>query len=365
MNLNEIIEQFKTAVIQIATQQSTGTGFYIAEYNLIVTNHHVVRDAGDVTIKGKNFEKQFSKVLFSDAKHDLAFLAPPEGQIAFPVIPLGDYTLLRDGDSVLAIGHPYGLNYSSTQGVISRVDRVQNGLKYIQIDAAINPGNSGGPLVNLNGEVIGVNTFIIRGGDNLGFALPSSYLKEALEEYNTVRGTIVVRCPSCSTMVTDQNIDGEYCPNCGTKIEMIKPKENQVEVTGIAKTIETILERLGKDKELARMSTNNWEVKAGSATIKINYNPDTFFIVGDAFLCQLPKQNLGPVYEFLMKENYNLKSMLFSVAEHDIVLSSLTYDMDLTIENGEIMMKALFEKADYYDNYLIDTYQCTPRLEES
>jgi serine protease Do len=69
------------------------------------------------------------------------------------------------------------------------VDRVRDGVKYIQIDAAINPGNSGGPLVNKQGEIIGVNSFIIRGGDNLGFALPVSYLREALEMYAPHRGT--------------------------------------------------------------------------------------------------------------------------------------------------------------------------------
>ncbi|MCC7030101.1 MAG: trypsin-like peptidase domain-containing protein [Chitinophagaceae bacterium] len=364
MTLSEIIESFKISVIQIATQQSTGTGFYLNDYNLIITNQHVIKDNGEVSIKGKNFDKQFTKVVFYDSKYDIAFLMPPN-EIHFPEIKLGDYKKLRDGDDILAIGHPYGLNYSSTQGVISRVDRVQNGLNYIQIDAAINPGNSGGPLVNMQGEVVGVNTFIIRGGDNLGFALPSDYLKEALEQYAPMRGSSVVRCHSCSTLVHEGNIDGEYCPNCGTKIELITYKDKKAETTGIAKTIEDILQKLGKDKELARSSTNNWEVKEGSATIRISYSPENYFIVADAFLCQLPRQNIGQVYEFLLRENYNLKSMLFSVSQHDIVLSSLTYDMDMTVESGERMLKELMMKADYYDNILIEQFGCSPKLEES
>jgi serine protease Do len=364
MTLNEIIDTYKTAVIQIATQQSTGSGFYLPHYDLIVTNHHVVRDNAEVTIKGKNFEKQFSRVLFTDSKYDLAFLMPPHG-VAFPDIQLGDYHVLRDGDEVLAMGHPYGLNYTSTQGVISRVDRIQNGLKYIQIDAAINPGTSGGPLVNQQGEVIGVNTFIIRGGDNLGFAVPSEQLKTALDEYVPLRGQAVVRCHSCSTLVSETNIDGEYCPNCGAKIELIPQKEKQIEVSGIAKTIEDILQKLGKDRELSRVSTNNWEVKEGSATIRISYNPDNYFVVGDAFLCQLPKQNIGAVYEYLLRENSQMKSMLFSVNQQDIVLSSLTYDMDMTAESGEEMLSALFKKADFYDNTLMEQFGCTPRLEEN
>ena len=114
-----------------------------------------------------------SSVWYTDKKHDLAFLQPPPGA-AFPALPLGQYESLKDGDEIIAIGHPYGLNYTATQGVISKADRVRQGLHFIQIDAAINPGNSGGPLVNIRGEVIGINTFIIRGGDNLGFAWPVS-----------------------------------------------------------------------------------------------------------------------------------------------------------------------------------------------
>lgn len=364
MALNEIIERFKSGIIQIASPQSTGTGFYLSEYNLIVTNQHVVKDCNEVTIKGKNFEKQFSQVLFTDSKFDLAFLSPPEN-IEFPAIHLGDYQYLKDGDTVLAMGHPYGLNYSSTQGVISRVDRVQNGIKFIQIDAAINPGNSGGPLVNEDGEVIGVNSFIIRGGDNLGFALPANYVKEALLQYLPLRGEIVVRCNSCSTLVTASNIDGEYCPNCGTKITLLKSKNENVEITGIAKVIEDTLYKLGKNKELARTATNNWEIKEGSATIRISYNPDNFFVVGDAVLCQLPKQNIGVVYDFLLRENFMLKSMLFSVSQQDIVLSSLSYDMDITLESAERMLRELFQKSDYYDNMLIEKYGCERRLEES
>ncbi|HEX7846511.1 MAG TPA: trypsin-like peptidase domain-containing protein, partial [Chitinophagaceae bacterium] len=177
MNPQTIIEQYQKAIIQIATQTGTGTGFYVKEFDLIVTNDHVVAGNPEVTITGKSFEKELSRVWYTDRKHDLAFLEAPKG-VELPEIKLGRYEEMKDGDAVVAIGHPYGLNYTATQGVISKVDRIREGIKFIQIDAAINPGNSGGPLVNYNGEVIGVNSFIIRGGDNLGFALPVSYLRE-------------------------------------------------------------------------------------------------------------------------------------------------------------------------------------------
>jgi serine protease Do len=366
LTMQETIEQYENAVIQIATKTGTGTGFYLTAYDLIVTNNHVIKDSKHATIEGRVFRKQLSKVLFADEKYDLAFLTPPTGGTSFPDLKLGVYEDMKDGDTVIAIGHPYGLNYTATQGVISRVDRVQQGLKYIQIDAAINPGNSGGPLVNVNGEVVGVNTFIIKGGDNLGFALPVSYLKEALEQYMPVKGEFAIRCPSCSTLVTANTLDsGEYCPNCGTKIDFPKMDvPDEAPLSGIAKTVEEILTRLGQDKELARNGTNRWEVEEGSAKIKIAYNPENYFIISDAFLCQLPKQNIGVLYTFLLKENCTLKGMLFSTNGENIVLSSLVNDVDLTAESGELLFKNLFEKADYYDNLLMEQYGCRPILEE-
>lgn len=366
MTTQELIDNFRNAVVQIATKTGTGTGFFLKDFGLIVTNNHVVKDNWKVTIKGRNFDKQLSRVVFADEKYDLAFITPPENT-DMPLVRLGTYSALHDGDTVIAIGHPYGLNYTATQGVVSRIDRVHSGLKYIQIDAAINPGNSGGPLVNSHGEVVGVNTFIIKGGDNLGFALPVDDLKTALDQYVPLRGQTAIRCPSCTSLVTAQNIDGgQYCSNCGTKINLpgVEEESKDTVVSGIAKTIEDVLEKLGKNKELARGGYNFWEVEEGSAKIRINYNPDTYFIISDAFLCSIPKEQIAATYEFLLKENTQLRGMLFSLNGQNIVLSSLIYDLDLTVESGENAFRQLFQKADYYDNILIGQYGCIPILEE-
>jgi serine protease Do len=367
MSIPEIIEYYQTGVVQIATKSGTGTGFYLcAPYDLIVTNNHVVREARQATVKGRTFEKTLCRVVFTDEKYDLAFLLPPAGLKGRCEIKLGDYSALKDGDSVIAIGHPYGLNYTATMGGISRVDRVQQGIHYIQTDTAINPGNSGGPLVNTAGEVVGVNTFIIKGGDNLGFALPVSSLKEALDQYVPTRGEVALRCPSCSTLVTAATLDsGEYCPSCGTKIDF--PKETadgETPVSGIAKKIEDILQKLGSNPELARNGQNRWEVEEGSATIRITYNPENYFIISDAHLCQLPKQNIGTLYTFLLQENFKMDGALFSLSGDNVVLSSLMYDLDLSIEEGERRFKTLFQKADYYDTLLLEQYGCRPILEE-
>jgi serine protease Do len=366
MDAQQIIEQYQKAIIQIATSTGTGTGFYVKEYDLIVTNDHVIGENAEVTITGKAFDKTLTRVWYTDRKHDLAFLEPPKN-IELPEIRLGQYEQLKDGDAVVAIGHPYGLNYTATQGVISKVDRIRDGLKFIQIDAAINPGNSGGPLLNNKGEVIGVNSFIIRGGDNLGFALPVNYLREALQLYLPSKGHPSTRCFSCDFLVTPENIDStKYCPNCGTEVKLPVAPEREVEAVGAAKTIEEILKELGKDVKLAREGVNNWTVKEGSARIKIAYNAENYFIAGDAYLCQMPGDatKIKPLYKFLLEENFRTNGLVLSCVKQNIVLSCIIYDLDMTKETGIDAFRDLFQKADYYDDYLKTEYSCLQRLEE-
>lgn len=366
MNTQQIIELYRPAIIQIATQASTGTGFYVKEFDLIVTNEHVVGKNAEVTIAGRLFDKRLARVWYTDKKHDLAFLQPPlDAQI--PEIRLGNYGDMNDGDVVVAIGHPFGLNYTATQGVISKVDRIRDGVKYIQIDAAINPGNSGGPLVSKNGEVIGINSFIIRGGDNLGFALPVSYLREALELYQPYRGEPSTRCHSCNHLVLPSNIEvTKYCPYCGTEVKLPQLPEREAKPFGVAKTVEEILKELGKDVKLARDGNNNWSVKEGNAKIKVNYNPDNYFVAGDAYLCQLPTDSLQikPLYQFMLQENYKMNNLVLSCVKQNIVLSCIMYDMDMTKEAGIDMFRELFQKADYYDSLLEQQYGCEELLEE-
>jgi serine protease Do len=367
MEFQEIIENFQPAIIQISANGGTGTGFYLHTYNLIVTNEHVVGKAAEVTIAGKSFPKMLASVWYTDKKQDLSFLQPPPGA-AFPEIALGNYEQLKDGDEVIAIGHPFGLNYTATQGVISKVNRIRQGLHFIQIDAAINPGNSGGPLVNDSGEVIGINTFIIKGGDNLGFALPVSYLRIALDLYFPYRGSPATRCPNCDFLVLLSNIDaGKYCPSCGTEVKLPESSVTEYSPGGTAKLIEEILKDLGKDIRLSRDGTNRWEVLEGSARIKISFNTDNYFISGDAYLCQLPQdgKSIKGLYQYLLQENFDLDGLVLSCVSQNIVLSGVLYDLDLTKENGTKMLSALFKKADEYDNILINRFGCIPLLEES
>lgn len=352
--MKAVIDQFRGVIIQIATPYSTGTGFYLRDADLIVTNDHVVQDNRKVVIDGHLIKKQLVRVIFSDPKHDLAFLEAPK-QVDLPEVTLGMDKQLSEGDQVIAIGHPFGFKYTSTQGIISNASHEINDINYYLIDAALNPGNSGGPLLDRSGDVIGINTFIVKDGNNIGFSLPISYLVEAIEEFNKSDRKIGARCSSCQNIVNESNIDGQYCPFCGSKVKLPSQIEDY-EPIGVAQTVESMLEKTGHDVQLSRRGPNNWDIRQGSARISIAYYEKNGLITGDAYLCTLPKKEIGPLYEYLLRQNYEVESLTFSVKDQDVILSLLIYDRYLNVETGLKLFTHLFERADYYDNILVEEY---------
>jgi serine protease Do len=354
--MEKIVEIYKSAVIQIATPYSTGTGFYLKTPHLIVTNNHVVEGNRDVVVEAVGKSAKVSRVLYNDVKFDLAFLEVPSEYADFPQIDLGNLNT-SVADKVTAVGHPYGLKYSFTQGIISNTQRIHNNIDYLQHDAALNPGNSGGPLLNTEGEVVGVNTFIIQNSNTIGLALPAKYLAEAIADFQKGGENIAgARCESCLNIVFENSVeDDKYCPHCGAKVQL--PCQNEpYRAEGVALVIENLLTKIGYDVRLGRRGPNNWQVRQGSAKINISYYQQNGLIISDAFLCTLPQQNIKPVYEYLLRENYRNEGMTLSVKGQDIILSLLIYDRYLRDDIGEKLIRNLLEKADYYDNILVEEY---------
>jgi serine protease Do len=169
-------------------QRGLGSGFIIDSKGLILTNNHVVENADKISVKLSDDREFDAKVVGRDPKTDLAVIEITDGKGNFPVARLGDSSALKVGEWVVAMGSPFGLDNTLTAGVVSAKGRQIGAGPYdnfIQTDASINPGNSGGPLVNLRGEVVGINTAIFsRSGGNLGigFATPIDLAKEILPE---------------------------------------------------------------------------------------------------------------------------------------------------------------------------------------
>lgn len=352
--MREIINLYKDIVIQIATPYSIGTGFYLKAPNLIVTNHHVVEGNKEVVIEGRAFEKQLVKVVYIDRKFDLAFLEP-SAPLPIQGVELNLNDSQQEGEAVVAIGHPFGLKYTATQGILSNVNHKHNDLTYFQHDAAINPGNSGGPLVNQQGEVIGINTFIIKDGQNLGFSLPASYLQKSINDFLKGESIEGSRCVSCLNIVFANTIEDGYCPKCGTKVEL--PSNVDIyEPIGVRRSIEQILKDLKYNVALARTGPSAWEINRGSAKVTLLYLEEEGIISGHAILCHLPNENIKPIYEYLLRENFRIEGMSLGVSGQEIVLSLFIYDRYFHPETAISLFNTLFEKADYYDNILVENY---------
>ena len=195
-------------------QQGLGSGFIIDPEGYIVTNNHVVEDADEIKVRLKNDKDFDAKVIGRDPNTDLALIKIQNGQ-RLPAIPMGDSDQLKVGQWVMAIGSPFGLEQTVTAGIVSAKGRVIGAGPYddfIQTDASINPGNSGGPLVNMNGEVIGINTAIIASGQGIGFAVPvnlaKGVIKQLRERGEVTRGWIGVAI---------QEINGDMAEYYGLK----------------------------------------------------------------------------------------------------------------------------------------------------
>ena len=169
--------------------QAFGSGVIIHKDGYVITNNHVVENAVSIKVKLEDSREFSAEMVGRDPRTDIALLKIRQKEDAqlFPFVPLGNSDGLRVGELVVAIGNPLGLNHTVTTGIISALGRTQlqsamsaTRSEFIQTDASINPGNSGGPLLNLSGEVIGINTAIHAQGQGIGFAIPVNTVKALL-----------------------------------------------------------------------------------------------------------------------------------------------------------------------------------------
>jgi serine protease Do len=269
--LTRLAEQLKPALVQIRVQRPTeepdpeegprralGSGFVIHPTGFVVTNAHVVERSSTVQVRLASGRRLTGTVVGRDRRVDLA-LVKVEPAEPLPVLPLGDSERLSVGELVLALGHPFGLEQTVSLGIVSRkgapLQAAAPGFDFIQTDAAVNPGNSGGPLVDMGGQVVGVNSMAARNG-SIGFAIPVNLIKALLPQLLT-KGTVEwgwlgVRIDE----ITEDNIRdyGLDAPR-GVGIEGVVPGQSAAQAGIRAKDV--ILEvngrAIGNPRELQRV----------------------------------------------------------------------------------------------------------------
>ncbi len=207
---------------------SSGSGFLIDKAGYLISNYHVIKDATAIKVFFSDAKKEYAaEVVGVDPDTDLALLKIVAKNIDFPFLPLGNSDLVETGDIVIAIGNPFGLSHTFTTGVISAKGRTGIANRYenfIQTDTVINPGNSGGPLLNLNGEVIGINSNILsqtQSSIGLGFSIPVNMAKTVVAELRAtgrvVRGWLGIYYEDMSKDVAD----ALGAPNSGIIIQRV------------------------------------------------------------------------------------------------------------------------------------------------
>lgn len=200
-------------------ESGLGTGFVFDPEGYILTNEHVIHGAEQIKVTLQGYDEPFvAKVVGSSYELDLAVLKI-EGEATFPHLELGESDQMKIGEWVVAIGNPYDLDYTVTTGVLSASERsisipdqegTRNYKHLLQTDTAINPGNSGGPLLNMNGQVIGINTAVSSDAQGIGFAIPTSTIKSVLD--NLMNDQPI---PSPYIGVSLQDLDGQMRNSLG------------------------------------------------------------------------------------------------------------------------------------------------------
>ena len=181
------LEYYRRFGISPRQAESQGSGFLISADGYILTNHHVIENASSIVVRMADEREFEGRVIGSDPRIDVGLVKITSSE-RLPFVSLGESDSLRVGDWVVAIGNPFGLSHTVTQGIVSAKGRSIGAGPYddfIQTDASINPGNSGGPLFDLSGRVIGINTAVSAVGQGIGFAVPSDMVLEVLEDLKT------------------------------------------------------------------------------------------------------------------------------------------------------------------------------------
>jgi serine protease Do len=213
MDVEKVFEQAQAAIVGVQAGPGLGSGFFVDERGLVVTNRHVVGSELELILQLSDTTEVRGRVVRSLRALDLAF-ALADLEAPCRALPLCAPDSIKVGQEVIAIGHPRGLHNTVTRGIVSSLGRLINGTRYLQTDAAINPGNSGGPLINERGEVVGVSTLILAGAHGIGFALPAGALAGAVEEVRA-RFDRLAELRYCNVCGNWNDSGVRYCSICG------------------------------------------------------------------------------------------------------------------------------------------------------
>lgn len=343
-------------IYKVTHADGSGSCFYLKPYDVFVTNYHVVAGYRTVAVHDNDRNPYEARVVVVNPDLDLALLAVDEDFSHLPHFPISGDEDPAIGSKVRVAGYPFGMPFTITEGSLSSPRQLMDGKYYIQVDAPVNPGNSGGPIINENGEVIGVTVskFASSSADNMGFGVRVEALRQLLDAIEDLdRSEFHVQCASCDELISG---DEEYCPSCGAQID-----ENVLathEMSALGRFVESAIARMGINPVLARSGHDSWVFHRGSSEIRLFvYDRNYLFAVSPINL--LPKKNVEPVLDFMLDTDFSPYKM--GLDGRQIYLCYRIHLADITPDSAERILDnivGLAEKADELDNRMVDEFGC-------
>ncbi len=347
---------YSDSVFKVHTAAGSGSGFYIKEKDIFVTNYHVIDGFRQVAIENINKERTLAKIIMVNPYTDIALLKA-EKNFDASGIKINPEIKVNFREQVFVHGYPFGMPYTITEGIVSSPEQLVQERKLMQTDAAINPGNSGGPILNINGELIAVACSKFTNADNTGFGIPLATLLDDINSFDNITDHNVFhfKCNSCGNLIVQETA---YCNNCGNSIDIKVFYEVENE-SFIAKFVEDALLKANINPILARSGTEFWEFHHGTSLIRIFlFNKD--YLYATSPLNELPKQNLEGLLKYILGSN-NIAPYKLGIYKNTIFLSYRIAVTDLYTSYADEVKKYLadmLKKADELDNFFANEFLC-------
>ncbi len=345
---------YEKSVFKIKTALQSGSGFILDNFPFIITNYHVVEGFLHVAVEDIYHNKFPAEVFYMNTETDIAFLKAVNLNIYQSLQARNIEDKIQIKDRIQALGFPFGLPFSITEGIVSNNKINIEGQNYIQTDAALNPGNSGGPLIDQNGLLVGMVTSKFRQADHMGFAIPEEVI---LQEVNFYKSKNVqeksIKCAYCEHLISLQE---EFCENCGVDIDTSKFEEKPLD--NFASFIEKALGDLGIQPILAREGLDEWSFYQGSSLIKIFIQKNKFLYAVSS-INFLPNKDLEKVYSYLLSDP--VKPFRLSIQQNQIYISFRAHMSDIYSDLSHNIQKNIAQlaiEADKMDDFLFHEYNC-------
>ncbi len=354
------MRSYKDYIFKIVTADGSGTGFKIENSDLIITNYHVVEGSKKVAIETHNKDKFVANVVMVNPEADLAFLRANELKNLDSKIKLDSNLVVEDRQKVYINGYPFGMPFTTTEGIISSAKQPMSDRYYIQTDAAVNPGNSGGPMIDESGYLVGVTTSKFTNADNVGFGIRYDDLIKELNDYKFDDIKYRVKCNSCDSYIEEKSL---FCKNCGNSIA--KSAFEESEQSFVTEFVEEALEYFNKDLVLFRAGKEFWEFHYGSALIRIFISSNDDFLFATSPLNSMPKSNLDNLLSYITSNP--LKPFVFGIYENKIYLSYRIHISDIYSKKHRKSLQKNFinfiKEANRSDDYLLNEFGCQKSIE--